>query len=79
MSAEEKEDVEKLPRSSADFDQVLRDMLRRSPRLPLVSGEDGCEVGKGRCKSKDFLDERSRTDLRSALSYQYVYYDAQPT
>lgn len=69
MSAEEKEDVEKLPRSSADFDQVLRDMLRRSPRLPLVSGEDGCEVGKGRCKSKDFLDERSRTDLLASATW----------
>jgi hypothetical protein len=39
MSAEENEDVEKFPRSSADYDQVLRDMLRRSPRPPLESGE----------------------------------------
>jgi hypothetical protein len=46
MSAEEYE-VEKLPRSSADFDQVLRDMLRRSPRPASKSGEEGCEVGKG--------------------------------
>lgn len=68
MSAEEYEEVEKLPRSSADFDQVLRDMLRRSPRLVVVSGDDGCEVGKGRCKSKDFLEERSRTDLLASLT-----------
>jgi hypothetical protein len=73
MSAEEYE-VEKLPKSSADFDQVLRDMLRRSPRPPSNSGEEGCEVGKGRCISKDFLaecEERSRTDLRRRRGHQY--------
>jgi hypothetical protein len=34
-----------LPRSSADLDHALREMLRRSPNPP-EEGDDGCE-GEG--------------------------------
>lgn len=62
--------VETFPRSSADLDQALRDMLRRSPR-PLLGvidlpGEVG--VGGSSCRRSMVVlarpvDERSRTDL----------------
>ena len=45
----------KLLRSSADLDQVLRDILRRSPRPP--SPSEGCceEVGYDEFISSDFF------------------------
>ena len=61
-----------FPRSSADFDQGLREIFRRSPRPPFESpgleGEDGPRVdGKGWLWSNVVAvraRERSRTDLR---------------
>ena len=57
-----------FPRSSADLDQVRRDMLRRSLWLP-VMGEGGLESvpgnWKGAISSEEGIldDDRSSTDL----------------
>ena len=64
---------ETLDKSSADFDQALREIDRRSP-LPLLDGvkdfdEEG-EVGRdGTGSNEPGLDsERSKTDLRSSVN-----------
>lgn len=48
VSAGEDAEAEIFPRSSADLDQGLRDMLRRSPRPrenPACGGEEGVRPG----------------------------------
>lgn len=68
----------KLLRSSTDLDQVLRDMLRRSPREPSVS-EDGCwEDGYTEFNSNDFfrLNASSATDLYRMMSVNDEWHEA---
>lgn len=62
---------EYLPRSSADRDHPLREMLRRSPRPPEV-GEEG-EEGEGNeldiSRDPGGRIDKSRTDLQKYIRF----------
>ena len=67
-------DIENLPRSSADFDQGLRDRLRRSPKPcegRVRVGEDSwwevCPPGEPSIPVWVRASERSRTELEISI------------
>ena len=74
MSVGEEAEADILPRSSADFDQGLREMLRKSPSPPREEpgggGEDGIRFAWGReSGTADVVRarERSTTDLHCSV------------
>ena len=68
-----------FPRSSADFDHGLREMLRRSPRPREVAGYDGDEgvradLGELLMFVVVRASERSTTDLLHRLRLRRAYF-----